>query len=314
MGGQASHAQTRLRREEYAMTTNRTSPARWAIVALTVVGLAGCAPIAPASGGSTTPSTPSTVPTSAATEATVAVYFLGLERHWREADGQQVELIKLYREFHRVPAGDGGLEAKTLAAVAAMLAGDAFDPDYRTGWPNGAKVRSVAVGDDAVTVDLAGAATNSVGAEAAQQTVQQLVWTATAASGRSSVRLLLDGEPVSDLWGHVGVGGALRRAPALDTLALVWLIDPQHGATVGRTVTIHVSGSTFESTIQLRVRQGDRTVAERHVTTASTGGGQFGEAKTTLALSPGSYVIEAYAESAVDGRPTFLDDHSVTVA
>jgi hypothetical protein len=294
------------------MTTNRTFPARWAVAALTVVGLAGCGPIpAGTPGGS---AAPSTVHTPTATEGTVlpvAVYFLGPERHWREADGQQVERIKLYREFHRVPAGDGGLQAKTLAAVTAMLDGGALDPDYRTGWPGGARVRGVAVGDGTVTVDLAGAATNNVGAEAAQQTVQQLVWTATAASGRSGVRLLLDGEPVTDLWGHVSVGGVLRRAPALDTLALVWLIDPQHGATVGRTVTLHVSGSTFESTIQLRVRQGDRTVVEKHVTVA--GSGQFGEAKTTVALSPGSYIIEAYAASAVDGRATFLDDHAVTV-
>ena len=297
------------------MTNNRTVPLRWAAVAATVVGIAGCGPLpSPTPGGPAT--TPSTVETSAtgATVVSVPVYFLGIERHWQEADGQPVERIKLYREFHRVPAADGGLQAKTHAAVTAMLDGHTLDPDYRTGWPDGARVRSVAVGDDTATVDLAGAATNSVGAEAAQQTVEQLIWTATAASGKSGIRLLLDGEPASDLWGHVSVGGVLRRAKALDTLASVWLIDPQHGATVGRTFALHVSGATFESTIQLRVRQGDRTVSQKYVTVSTTSTGRFGEAKTTFTLSPGGYVIEAYAESAVDGRVAFLDDHSITVS
>ena len=104
------------------------------------------------------------------------------------------------------------------------------------------------------------------------------------------------------------------RAKALDTLASVWLIDPQHGATVGRTFALHVSGATFESTIQLRVRQGDRTVSQKYVTVSTTSTGRFGEAKTTFTLSPGGYVIEAYAESAVDGRVAFLDDHSITVS
>lgn len=302
------------------MLTRRSFPAIGAVVVAAC--LAGCATPLPGSSsplGGADSARPSTVasPTDSetGTPVVVAVYYLGEERHWREVDGQPVDRIRLYREFQRVLAGDGGPPAKTTAAVAAMLdQTSALDPDYSTGWPAGARVREVRVDSATVTVDLSGAATNNVGAEAAEQAVQQLIWTATAASGKPGLRLLLDGKLVSDLWGHVAVGGVLKRAAALGTLAQVWLIDPQHGATVGQTFTIHVSGSVFESTIQVRVRQGDRTVNQRFVTVSGSNMGNFGEAKTTMTLPPGSYVVEAYAESAIDGRATFLDNHMITVA
>lgn len=298
------------------MSTRRALVALYAAATLTAVSVSGCGqpsngalPIAqPPIRSSPTPAGPEAV------EATVPVYYLGEERIWREEDLQPVDRIRLYREFHRVPAGDGGDEAKTAAAITAMLEeGSAFDPDYSTGWPAAASLREVSIDADTVTIDLSGAATNSVGAEAAQQAVQQLVWTATAASGKPGVRLLLDGEPVSELWGHVSVDGVLKRAAPLGTVALVWLIEPQHGATVPTTFTVHVGGAPYESTIYLRVRQGDRTVSQTFVTLASVSGDRFGEANTTMTLPPGSYIIEASGESAVGVGSSALDDHTITV-
>jgi hypothetical protein len=248
---------------------------------------------------------------SEAVEATVPVYYLGEERIWQEVDLQPIDRIRLYREFRKVEAGDGSDQAKTTAAITAMLEqGSAFDPDYSSGWPVTATLREVSIDADTVTVDLSGAATNRVGAEAAQQAVQQLVWTATAASGKPGVRLLLDGEPVSELWGHVSVDGVLTRADPLGTVALVWLIDPQHGATVPTTFTVHVSGAPYEKNMFLWVRQGDQTVRRTSVTLA--GEDLFGEAKTTMTLPPGTYTIYASDESLGPG-PSSLDDHTITV-
>ena len=98
-----------------------------------------------------------------------------------------------------------------------------------------------------MTVDLGGAAANDVDAETAGLALQQLVWTATAASGRPGVRLLFDGVPADRLWGQAPAGGVLRRAPMVDVVAPVWLISPQHGATVGRNVEVHVAGIVFEA-------------------------------------------------------------------
>jgi hypothetical protein len=293
------------------MRITRTWPAVSAAI-LAVVSLSGC--------GQPSNDTPpvGAPPTSAqgegeVVEATVPVYYLGEERIWRE-DLQPVDRIRLYREFHQVSAGDGSDQAKTAAAITTMLeAGSAFDPDYSSGWPAAARLRGLSIDGDTVTVDLSRAATNNVGAEAAEQAIQQLVWTATAASGRSGVRLLLEGEPVSELWGHVSVEGVLKRAASLGTIALVWLIDPQHGATLPTTFTVHVSGAVHESTMHLRVRQGDHTVSQTFVNLAGASGDRFGEAKTTMTLPPGTYTIEAYGESAVGVGVTALDDHSITV-
>ena len=305
------------------MSTNRLRAVIAAAAAVILAGLAGCGTL-PANGAPGGP--PSTAPGSgsagpapsttapAATPVSLAVYYIGTERVWRESDGQPIDRVRLYREFHRLGAGDGGARARTLAAVAEMLApASARDPDYGAGWPASARVREVRIENDAVTVDIEGAARNNVGSEAAHQAIQQLVWTATAASGQPGVRLLMDGRPVDELWGHVDVRGVLRRAPAQDVLAHVWLIDPQHGASVGRTFTVHVSGYVHEATINIRVRKGNQTVRTTFVTVAGTG--LFGEARTRLTLPAGRYTIEAFAPNNASGLgDLFLDDHEVTVA
>ena len=306
-----------------------TSPRPFAAAcaaAFTVLVLGGCGaasggtpPQATVPGSSAGPAGPTGPATSApldpaTTSATLAVYYLGNERIWPEVGPLPVDRIKLYREFRRLPVGDGGPRARTEAAVAEMLdRSSASDPDYSTGWPAGARVRQIRIDGDTVTADLGGARRNSVGAEAAHQAVQQLIWTVTAASGRSGVRLLLDGEQVDELWGHVGVEGVLRRGPAAEVIAHVWLIDPQHGATVGRTFTVHVSGIVFESTVYIRVRQGDRTVHQTFVTLVGGTLSRHGEAKASLTLPRGEYTVEAFDSSAANGRDLFLDDHAITV-
>jgi hypothetical protein len=300
------------------MSTHRLRATLGAAVML--AGLAGCGNLAaggqPPVGGSTSTGTSPTPPatTGPVSRISLAVYYIGTERVYREGTGTPIDRIKLYREFHRLGVADGGARTRTAAAVTEMLAAaSALDPDYGTGWPAGSRVRDVRVDNGAVTVDIGGAARNSVGSEAAHQAVQQLVWTATAASGQPGVRLRIDGQPVDELWGHVDVRGVLPRASAPDVLAHVWLIDPQHGATVGRDFTVHVSGYVPEATIHIRVRQGNRTVHTGFVTVA--GDGLFGEARTRLTLPAGRYTLEAFAPNqASGGGDLFLDDHAITVA
>ena len=89
-------------------------------------------------------------------------------------------------------------------------------------------------------VDLSGAATNSVDGEHAQMAVQQLVYTVTAVTADRGVQLsrrtAAPRRSPSELWGRVATGGDLTRAPALETLAPLWLISPQQGDIVGRHV------------------------------------------------------------------------------
>ncbi|HEX2357353.1 MAG TPA: Gmad2 immunoglobulin-like domain-containing protein [Micromonosporaceae bacterium] len=260
-------------------------------------------PTNPAGTGSPTPGAGSpTAPAGGATGA-LPVYYLS-------EDGGK---LRLYREFHPLPLADGSAAAKTRSALTEMFTGRPYDPDYRGGWPSTARVRGVDIADGVVTVDLAGAGRNDVGSEAAHQAVQQLVWTVGAVvGGAPGVRLVLDGRGVGELWGSVDISGVLRRDPHIDVAGLVWLINPQEGQTVGRTFQVHVAGVAFEATVQLRVRQGDRTVDEQFVT-LSAGPPSVGEARVSLTLAPGTYTLEAYELSAADGSVQHLDDHTFTV-
>jgi len=105
----------------------------------------------------------------------------------------------------------------------------------------------------------------------------------------------------------------MRRGPALDELAPVWLVDPQEGAVSGPEIEVYVYAVAFEATVQIRVKQGERTVYEGFVT-LDKGPPQRGNARMTLpALASGEYTVEAYTISADDGSEQDLDAHTVTV-
>jgi hypothetical protein len=264
----------------------------------------------PGSGGIGEPPAP-----PPATSATVAVYYVGDEQVVTEGGGA-TERPRLYREFRELDVGDGSAAARVSAALIHMLtAGSALDPDFRSNWPAGAAVNGVEVSGSTATVDLAGAGSHSVGSEAAHLAVQQLVWTATAEPGVDSVTLLLDGSGADELWGHVGLAPSMTRAPAADTLALLWLISPQHGQSVPGTFEVHIYGAPFEATAQLRVRQEETVVHEQFVTLGGSGfPDHFGEAKVDLTLPAGTYTLEVFELSAVDGSEIRLDDKVVTVS
>jgi hypothetical protein len=246
-----------------------------------------------------------------------AVYFVGPDRLVTEG-GERIERPRLYREFIVVRVGDNSPAARTRAAVDAMFGRTPADPDYTSAWPADARVRSVRIDGSTVTVDLTGAGdavARTLPAQSARIAVQQLVWTATGESRARSVRLLFDGRPAGLLFGHVPGDGDLRRTSQLDVAAPVWLIEPQAGRALAQRFTAHVAGSVFEATVRLRVRLGSatgRVVVDRTITLDAGPPGR-GEARVTLTLPPGTYVVEAFAPSAVDGSVQHLDDHTITV-
>ncbi|MFY1632481.1 Gmad2 immunoglobulin-like domain-containing protein [Solwaraspora sp. WMMB335] len=240
-----------------------------------------------------------------ATVVTLPVYYAG------EVDGR----LRLYREFHQFELTAAGTVPELRAAITEMLtAARLRDPDYRTLWPTGAAVSSVWTQYGMVGVNIADARVANLDEPAAQAAVQQLAWTvAGVVGGDPEILLLIDGEPVPRLWGHVDTSQAFTKAPALDALGLLWLIEPQHGATVRGTFTVHLAGSVFEATAQLRVRRGNQVVHEQFVTLDAGAPGR-GEASVELTLPPGDYTVEAYEESMVSGGgKRNLVDADVTV-
>jgi hypothetical protein len=267
-------------------TPNHTAPDPGAVTAPATTPAPTTATSAPPTSAPAVPPPTRSSPSSGTGNASLAIYYVG-------DDGGKP---RLYREFHRLPAGSSPAE-KARAAVTEMLAQEsAEDPDYTSAWPAGTAVRDLSVEGSVATVDLTAAPPDDVAA-------QQLAWTVAAVlGGDPQVRLRVDGQPA----------GTLRKAAALDALGALWLIEPQHGATVARTFEVHAAGAVFEATARLTVRKG-RTVVTEETLTLSAGAPARGEARITLTLAPGTYVLELYAISAADGSVQHLDDHTVTV-
>ncbi|MEV6966471.1 GerMN domain-containing protein [Hamadaea sp. NPDC051192] len=264
--------------------------------------LAGCTAPAPTPSGSPSASTAASALASAGGSGLLPVYYTLSDRG----------TPKLVREFHRLAVAADTPAGKTTAAVAEMLRPSALDPDYHTLWPAGVRVTGSSVDGDVVTVDLTGL-TSGVGAEAEGQAVQQLVWTATANSGASRVRIRVDGATVETVFGHISVKDPVRRAEAVDTLHLVWVISPQQGETVGRDVTLHLAGIVFENTLNYEILR-DGKVVQHEVVTLEPGHPAMGEKKVTVRLSPGSYVVRAYEISMADSSRQHVDNHTFTVS
>lgn len=273
-----------------------THTARFALAAALTAALAGCTGPSPAP---TTAPLPMGTPTAT---TSLAVYYTISEQGGP----------KLIREFHMLPVPDDSAGGKVASAVGDMLAEPAHDPDYTSLWPQGVHLLSAKVDGDTTTVDLTGVSAG-LGGVAESIALQQLVYTATAASGQPKVRVLKDGQPVDSLFGHVSTKNLLTRGKALDVLYGVWIISPQQGEQPGRDVTVHLAGIAFEATVNYDILR-DGKVVKHDAVTLDVGAPKQGEFTTTLQLDPGEYVIQAYAVSEKGGGRQHQDSHTFTVA
>lgn len=282
-----------------------------ATVVAVVVSVGSCTPPAsqapsPVSGSSV--GAPSNSPPSSATalSARIPVYYVGATKSGP----------RLFREYHvLMKTRPTSVAAQLKAGLTEMLDGrTAYDPDYHSGWPASASVRSVSVANGVATIDLSGATVNGYDPPGNAAALQQLIWTGTAYAGGVGVKLLFDGKPRATLWkAALPVSGVLRRAPAVDTLAPVWVIDPQAGSTSGTSTTVSLAGIVFEGTVNVRVKNSSGKVVYSKTVQLTVGAPAQGTARVSVRLSPGKYTIEAFEVSMKDGSVAALDGHSFTV-
>ena len=278
---------------------------RFAPVLALAVLTAGCAgSSSPPTAATTSPqaTTAAPSPTTAATPSQAgtsarAIYYLHDDGHGP----------RLYREFHPRPA----TTAVIRDAVTAMLTVKADDADYTSLWPRGTSVRGARVSGTTAYVDLsAEARKGSSGGAGEAASLQQLVYTVTAAAPSvHSVQLLIEGQAVETLWGHVDTRKPIARGPAVEVLGPVWLLVP---SSIKRGARFGGEASVFEATVSWEFRQGTRVVKAGH-TNAAMGAPGRGPWSDIANVPPGNYVLRAYESSAKDGTPTFIDDKPVTV-
>lgn len=231
--------------------------------------------------------------------------------------------IRLYREFRHVAFESD----EVRAAVDAMLHLPALDPDYDSLWPVGTSINSIITFGATATVDLSSdALTPPLGAEAESLSLQQLVYTVTAANNAiTNVRLLVDGVSLETLWGHVDTSAAMTRAARLDVLAPVWIIDPQQGDSL---TVLEASGdaTVFEATVSWRIERAclvpgcsDTPFTMEGTTMADSGAPGRGLWSQTIALpeaafdGDGMVRLSAWEASSADGSVLHLDDKVVHV-
>ncbi len=281
------------------------------IAAAPAIVLAGCGSGPTGSTGSTTPTSSAVVtspPSSAspgpsesegveacasATKA-AALYYLG-----------DVVTVgpRLYREFAKVATCSDPISE----ALTSLFQVPPTDPDYTSLWPATTTVLSVTTSGPTATVDLSNFV--AVGAAFESMSVQQLVWTATAADPTvRRVKILVNGQTPPS--GHSDWSQPLPRANAFDTAALVWILRPGQGATVTSPVKVRVFGTGFEGNVPIKIFSSGELVASTYVTTEQ---GALAAGRTTIDLPAGTYVIKAYNDNGKDATLQLWDTKSFTV-
>ena len=232
----------------------------------------------------------------------VPVYWLG------RTDGRTTGEQRLYRSFVQVK-GD-----RALGAVTTMTGGRPDDPDYTSPW-TGARPLSVIRRDGQITVDFASLPTRQLDAKQSGTAVQQLVYTVQGALQASDpVRVTLEGGPAGRLFGSADTAEPFGRAAQIDVQAWIWITTPVEAAIAKSPVTVSGIASTFEATVNWRVRDlGTGTVVREGHTTATAGTGEFGEYAFRVLLPRGRYRIECLELSAEDGRETNTDTKTVVI-
>jgi hypothetical protein len=228
---------------------------------------------------------------------------------------------RLFREFHQKSASD---DDAVLVALQEAVHADPFDPDYRTGWPEGTNVDDVTLpgSEDVVTIDLSGAAVgslhdrpNGMSRAEAQMAVQQLIYTAQAGlQDRVPVRFTLDGRLTDQVLG-VPASEPLANDDEMSTTGTVWITSPQDGDTVkAGDVVVTGRGAFFEATAAWQLLQDGKVVA--------SGAGMSKECCTLSPyeitipeVEPGDYVVRVYDEdmSGGEGPGEAEDTKQITV-
>jgi len=258
---------------------------------LAVALLSGCdnnAPSPAPSSGTSSGASSTASPSASAELITVPVYY---------ATDTGTDL-KLVREFRALPDAGG----PALTAAQAVLAGEPLDPDYTGLWDPAGTVLGIDESSGQIEVDLsAEATTTTTGSAGAELAVQALVYAVTGALQTDEpVRILVEGEPVDELFGVLDVSQPIARADPLSVRLLVQINDPNEGDVVGSPVAVSGEAAVFEATLPWRVETPDGAVVQAGVTQTAEGQ-TFAPFSFEVPLDPGEYVVVITEDDPSDG-------------
>jgi hypothetical protein len=209
-------------------------------------------------------------------------------------------------EVHEIDADVVGLGR---AAMEILVSGEAHNPDLQTLVPPGTRVLGANVRDRVLIVDLSGDIRDRGGASSEEGAFgQQLAHTAAAFSNIDAVQLYVEGQPITDLWGHFDWSQPLE--PDEVSLSPIVIDEPRYGGTVEAGAVVASGEATvFEAEFLIRLYGPDGSLISEDWVMATTGGPDRGTWEHTFEITtPGRYTIEAEEQDAAggqEGRPPF---------
>jgi len=195
------------------------------------------------------------------------------------------------------------VELLLLAAVEPGEPVSALLPDLTSFAPPGVSVLGVVIEDDIVVIDLSGEVRSPSGSSLQERVfAQQLAHTALLDRSLTSVRLLVDGAPISELWGHLDWSVPLRADPA--ALSPIVIEEPGPATTrVGDPrITVAGQASVPGGKVLLRLEdEAGRVAAEASVTATEAAPGRGAWTWDVRLPDPGTWIIVARAAEPSDG-------------
>jgi hypothetical protein len=298
-------------RSRWMLVTAAAAVATAAVVTAGVLlgssGNPGGSPLADKPGRTGTPTTAveqSTPPTpSPSGRIRVTVHYVGPPR------SNPPRPPYLYTESRTVDSS----QPADVAAVHEFLTASPRDPDYRTGWPTKhVDVTSIATSHGVTTIALDGTADLGtkplpVPLDPSRTVAVQALLETAGVHGKA--RFTYNGHPLSLV---LYTNASTRARPWESLRAPVGIDNVANGAVLADPVTVRVSGNTFEGNVGWQLLDGAGTkVAGGYVTTSQ---GTWTSVPVRLGrLAAGTYTFRAFAPSAANGLPEFVDDKMFTV-
>lgn len=189
------------------------------------------------------------------------------------------------------------------AAMELMAAGGTTDPGLQTLVPEGTEVLGADIDGSTLIVDMSEAVrSGQFGAESEATLAQQFAHTGTQFDGIEGVQVLVEGQVVDSLYGHVDWSRPLT--PDEFALSPVDVQTPEWGSQVeAGEVAVTGEANTFEANVLLQLIAPDGTEGEQEFTTATCGTGCRGTWSHTFTLDQsGTWIVEAAESDPSDGE------------
>ncbi|MGH3472638.1 MAG: Gmad2 immunoglobulin-like domain-containing protein, partial [Nocardioidaceae bacterium] len=205
-----------------------------------------------------------------------------------------------------------------LEAAHEFLTSTPIDPDYTSGWPAGFDVQAITNTSQGQQIALTGPAampTTSLSHADAEVAIQALMRTAEIGGPAT---FTYNGIPPNMLLG-VDVSQPVPLAPyglgvaSGDLKAMFSITSPVEGQQLSNPVRVTGSANAFEGTVNWRLL-GSSGKSIRHGYVNAGSMGQWRAFAIALPhLSAGTYTIEIYEASAMNGSRTFVDNKQFSV-